>query len=178
MSPGREPHQREGSTAPRPLGSPGEQGLAPPWGWMREGKGEGGPTLSPGTTAPWQQAVGIVRNKQKSQTKNIFEGMRSADKMPLCSKAHAEARGLLPRSWALPPPRLHTLGLAKFKVEVPLCVQGGSVLGSRVCRKRWAGLGQAVTPLTPRENKRCLLVLCGSCPVFCLSLQLHLLPPL
>lgn len=98
---------------------------------MREGQGEGGPTLSPGTTAPWQQAVGIVRNKQKSQTKNIFEGMKSADKMQLCSKAHAEAPGLLPRSWALPPPRLHTLGLAKFKVEVPLRVQGGLGAGDQ-----------------------------------------------
>lgn len=43
--------------------------------------------MSPGTTVPWPRAVGIVQNKQKSQTKNIFEGMKSADKMQLlCSK--------------------------------------------------------------------------------------------
>lgn len=86
------------------------QGPVPPWGRMREGEGEGrrgeaGPIRSPGTTAPWQQAVGFVQNKQKSQTQNIFEGMKSADKMQLlCSKEHAEARGFLPRSCG---PSLH-----------------------------------------------------------------------
>lgn len=64
---------------------------------------EGWPILSPGTTAPWHRAVGIMQNKQKSQTKNIFEGMKSADKTQLlCSKEQAEAQGFLPRSWALP----------------------------------------------------------------------------
>lgn len=66
--------------------------------WRREW-----PILPPGTTAPWNEAVGIMQNKLKSQTKNILEGMKSADKMQLlCSKEHTEAQGFLPRSlWAL-----------------------------------------------------------------------------
>lgn len=82
---------------------------------------EGGPILSPGTTAPWHRAVGIMQNKQKSQTENIFQGMKSADKTQLlCSKEHAEAQGLLQGPGPSRPPCPYILRLAEFKVRVPL----------------------------------------------------------
>lgn len=132
--------------------------------------------MSPGTTAPWPRAVGIVQNKRKSQTKNIFEGMQSADKMQLlCSKNTLRLVGFCQGPPCLPAHTPSVLLQAQSQSALliekqPLCAwdPGSAVTG---------GLEPARAKLEPPSTHSDKWLFSLRCPwqALCLSLQIPLL---